>query len=223
MKRTAIWLGICALVSLSCPLRAADQARLPYALIYQIQQKEASLALTYTNLQVFLRMKSSLPEVKVADLKVYIDSKDGPIPVALDPNGKFSVPMRDSLLAENPMILVNQPKGTMEFGWYVGLLVSETPTNGIRYSAMMRPLKDLEAIRSQMIPGISALSIHGLKLIYPRDKDGTIVIHAKAGDRTFKTDSAHELVIPWEQPLLEEDPPISLSSPPDKVDVANEE
>jgi hypothetical protein len=188
-----------------------------------VRSIEAGLAVTHTNLQVFLRMKSSLPEVKIADLKVYIDSKDGPIPVGLGTNGIFSVPMRDNLLAENPPILVNQPKGTMVFAWYAGLLVSETPTNGIRYSALMRPLKDLEAIRAQMVPGISSATIHGLKLVWAKDKDATIVIHAKTGDMTFKTDSAHELVIPWQRSLLEEDPPITLSSPPDKVDVANED
>jgi hypothetical protein len=80
-----------------------------------VRSIEAGLAVTHTNLQVFLRMKSSLPEVKIADLKVYIDSKDGPIPVGLGTNGIFSVPMRDNLLAENPPILDNQPKGTMEF------------------------------------------------------------------------------------------------------------
>ena len=216
-------MAFCSLLFLSLPLRAADQASLPYALIYQIQHREAGLALSHTNLQVFVRMKSSLPEVKIADLKVYIDSKGGPIPVALDTNGIFSVPMRDSLLAENPPILVNQPKGTMVFAWYVGLLVGETPTNGIRYSALMRPLKELEGIRAEMVPGVSSMTIRGLKLVWPKDQDGTIVVHAKAGDRTFKTDSAHELVIPWQPSLLEEDPPISLSSPPEKVDVANEE
>ena len=223
MKPIAFPFLFCALLLPSSPLRAAEQARLPYKLIYEIQQRQAGMALTYTNLLVFVRIKSSLPDVKTSDLSVYIDSKEGKMPVRLDTNGIFSVPMRESLLAENPPIVVNQPKGTMELGWYVGLVEPQTPTNGIRYRAMMRPLKDLEAIRAQMVPGIASSSIRGMKFFYAPDTDAAIVIHAKNGDRTFKTDQSHSLVIPWEQSLLEEDPPITFSSPPQKFDVANED
>ena len=143
MNRLALPFVFCALLLTPSPLRADDEARLPYKLIYEIQQKQSGLAITFTNLQVFVRMKSSSPSVKNSDLHVYIDSKEGKLPVKLDTNGIFSVPMRDTLLAENPPIVVDQPKGTMELGWYVGLIEPETPTNGIHYSVMMRPLAGL--------------------------------------------------------------------------------
>jgi hypothetical protein len=223
MNRFAIPFLFCAILSASSPLRAEEEARLPYKLIYEIQQRQAVMGHTYTNLLVFIRMKSTLPSVKTSDLNVYIDSKEGKMPVSLDANGVFSVPMRDSLLAENPPIMVNQPKGSMELGWYVGLVEHQTPTNGIHYAAMMRPLKDLEAIRAQMVPSVSSSSIRGMKFYYAPDTEGVVVIHAKAGDRTYRTDQSHTLIIPWEQALLAEDPPITFSSPPQKFDVANEE
>ena len=61
-------------------------------------------------------MTSTLPNVQIKDLSVYIDSKDGRIPITLNPsNGTFSLPMRESLVAEGAFIEVNQPKGTMNF------------------------------------------------------------------------------------------------------------
>jgi hypothetical protein len=224
MKSISLLVAFCALLFGSSSLRADDdQARLPYKLIYEIQQKQSDLRQNFTNLQVFIRMKSSSTNVHTSDLHVYIDSKEGKFPVTLDTNGIFSVPMRDSLLAENPPIMVNQPRGTMELAWYVGLVEPEKPTNGIHYAAMMRPLKDLEAIRAQMVPGIASSTIRGMIFYFDADVEASIVIHAKNGDRTYKTDGSHSVIIPWEQSLLEEDPAINFSSPPRKFDVANDE
>jgi hypothetical protein len=87
----------------------------------------------------------------------------------------------------------------------------------------MRPLKSLEEIRAEMmkVPGSPALQIFGLKLIYPPEKEATVVVHAKSGDRVFKTSPAHTLVIPYEQSLLDENPVVSIPVPPEKVDVAD--
>jgi hypothetical protein len=224
MNRRDLTRRICALLLWPCLLPAAEPARLPYELIYRIQETEASLSRSFTNLEMTLRMTSALPKVEIRDLVVYIDSKDGRIPVELNPaNGSFSLPMRDSLVAEGAWVVANQPKGTMHFEWYVGLRVGEVPTNGVHYRELMRPLKALEVIRGEMekIPGAPPLAIFGLKLIYPPAKEAAVVIHAKGGDRTFKTDASHALVIPYEQALLEEDPVVSIPIPPAKVDVAN--
>ena len=215
---------ICALLLWPCLLPAAEPARLPYELIYRIQQTEASLSRTFTNLEMNLRLSSALPAVGIRDLIVYIDSKDGRIPVTLNPtNGSFSLPMRDSLVAEGAWLVANQPKGTMNFQWYVGLRVGEVPTNGVHYRDLMRPLRALEVIRGEMekIPGSPPLTIFGLKLIYPPEKQAAVVVHARSGDRVFKTDSSHALVIPYEQALLDEDPAVSIPLRPKIVDVAN--
>ena len=216
---------ICALLLWPGFLQAAaEPARLPYELIYRIQATEASLSRRFTNLNMFLRLSSTLPEVAIGDLAVYIDSKDGRIPVQLNPaTGSFSLPMRDSLVAEGALVVANQPQGTMKFEWYVGLKVGLAPTNGAHYRDLMRPLKALEVIRGEMqkIPGSPELKIFGLTLIYPPEKEAVVVVHAKSGDRVFKTDPAHRLVIPYEPALLEEDPVVSIPVPPERVDVAN--
>lgn len=224
MNRKAMPLGICLLLWWPLLLPAAEPARLPYELIYQIQKTEASLRLSFTNLYMYLAMRSTLPEVGIRDLVVYIDSKDGRIPVALNPtNGSFSLPMRESLVAEGAWIVANQPKLSMKLEWYVGLKVGQVPTNSMHYGELMRPLKDLEIIRGEMkkIPGSPDLAIFGLKLMYPAGAEAAVVVHAKSGDRLFKTDQTHSLVIPYEQALLAEDPVVSIPRPPEKVDVAD--
>lgn len=225
MNRQAVLLRICALLLWPGFLQAAaEPARLPYELIYRIQETEASLSRSFTNLEMQLRLSSTLPEVAISNLAVYIDSKDGRIPVQLNPaNGSFSLPMRDSLVTEGAWVVANQPKGTMKFEWYMGLKVSEVPTNGVHYRDLMRPLKALEVIRGEMekIPGSPPLAIFGLKLIFPPEKEAAVVVHAKSGDRVYKTGPAHALVIPYEAALLVENPEVAIPIPPEKVDVAD--
>ena len=223
-NRRALPWGVCALLLWTWLLPAAELARIPYELIYQIQKTQDTLSHSFTNLHMYLRMSSTQPQVAIRDLSVAIDCKDGPIPVPLNPtNGNFSLPMRDSLVAEGATVVVNQPKGTMTFGWYVGLKVAKLPVNGIHYREMMQPLKDLEAIRVEMekVPGSPPMTIVGLKFMYPPDKEAAVTIHARSGDRVFKTNPKHALVIPYEPALLEEDPQVSIPLPPDKVDVAD--
>jgi len=201
-----------------------DRARLPYELIYRIQQTEANLSRSFTNLDMRLGLSSTLPEVAIRDLVVYIDSKDGRIPVALNPtNGGFSVPMRDNLVTEGAFLVANQPKGTMKFEWYVGLKVGEIPTNGMHYRDLMRPLMDLEVIRTEMakIPGAPDLKIYGLRLLYPPENETAVVVHAKSGERVYKTTPAHILIIPYEPALLDENPIVSIPIQPKRVDVAD--
>ena len=225
MNRRAIPWRICALLLWPAFLHAAaEPARLPYELIYRIQKTEATLSRSFTNLNMYLRLSSTRPEVGIRDLAVYIDSKDGRIPVELNPtNGGFSLPVRDSLVAEGAWVVANQPKGTMNFEWFVGLRVSAAPTNGVHYRDLMQPLQDLEVIRGEMekIPGAPRLAISGLRLIFPPETETAVVVHARSGDRVFKTGPTHALVIPYEHALLEENPVVAIPIPPKNVDVAD--
>jgi hypothetical protein len=218
-KPTLFW--IWGLLGLVFPLsvQSAEQARIPYSLVCQIQKSQAKVTQTYTNLQIVLRMRSLQPEITPVDLRVYIDAKDGPIPVKLDSGGNFSVPVRAALLNENPWIVVNQPKGTMKLEWNVGV-IGVRPTSGMHYRELMRPLQEVQAVGSDITRGASKLTILGLKLIFSKEKQATVVIRAKQGDRVFKTDPNHALVIPLEAALLDEDPEIGLPDAPERIEVA---
>jgi hypothetical protein len=216
-----LMLGVLGVLWLVFPVsfRAAEQARIPYSMVCQIQKSQAKVSQTYTNLQIVLRMRSLTPEVTPRDLRVYIDSKNGPIPVKLDGEGNFSVPIRDGLLDENPWIVVNQPKGTMKLEWNVGV-IGLHPTSGMRYRDLMRPLQDVQSFGSEIARSGSKLTVLGLKLMFTKEKETTIVIRAKQGDRVFKTGPNHALVIPLEAALLEENPEVGMPDAPERIEVA---
>ena len=61
-----------------------------------------------------MTIKSKIPEVKPSDVHLYIDSHPFRIPIPVKPDGAFSLPISDDLLKENPDIVADQPRGTLE-------------------------------------------------------------------------------------------------------------
>jgi hypothetical protein len=202
----------------------ADNARLPYSQLYYTQKAQLELNRTHTNLLVMLTMQSTLPDVKTASLNVYIDSKSGKIPIPIGPVGDFAIPLRDDLLAENPWVVTDQPKGTMKLNWEGALILGHL-ANPVHYSRLMQPVRDYEVVQEQMrryFPNSPRLATTGLKLAFPdAQKKAVAVIHARDGDRKLVANSQGEIIIPLTTDLLEEDPEITLSDVPGVVGIAS--
>jgi hypothetical protein len=204
---------------------AAEDARLPYHELYRLQKAQLDLSRTHTNLALVLQMRSTLPNVKYSDIKASIDAKSGAIPVVIGAEGMFSVPVREDLLAEDPLILVNQPKGSMELSWHAGLAPSmaRQMTNAIHYAPLMRAVlecDDVQEAMRQFFPAAPRLTAAGLKLIFRSSAiSPAAIIHAKSGDRRLAADTFRELIIPLDGDLLEEDPVMTLTESPVAVEV----
>lgn len=225
MRMPAVRCGVFGLIFVLCSAAIAENARLPYHYLYRIEKLQSDLCQAHPNLQISLQLQSALPDVKTSTIQVYLDRKSGKLPVTLSPEGDIALPLRDDLLAEDPWLIANQPKGTMQLNWQAGLArpFVRQMTNSIRYAPLMRALRDCEEVQAKMrefFPGSPKLTVAGLKLVFPRQaKPASLVIHSKRGDQKLEADAAGELFLPLEQTLLAEDPLITLSSPPAKVQV----
>jgi hypothetical protein len=225
MRTPAVRCGILALIFVLCSAALAENARLPYHYLYRIEKLQDDLCRAHPDLQINLQLQSALPDVKTSDIQLYLDRKSGKVPIALSTEGDIALPLRDDLLAEDPWLVANQPKGTMQVNWQAGLSRSfvRQMTNSIRYAPLMRALRDCEEVQAKMrefFPESPKLTVAGLKLVFPPEaKPASLVIHAKHGDRKLQTDADGELLLPLEQTLLQENPLITLSAPPAKVQV----
>jgi hypothetical protein len=87
----------------------------------------------------------------------------------------------------------------------------------------MRALRDCEEVQAKMrefFPETPRLMVAGLKLFFPPEaKRASLIIHAQSGDQKLQTDAAGELFLPLEPALLEENPLLTLSASPAKVQV----
>jgi hypothetical protein len=202
----------------------AEDARLPYHQLYNAQKVQADLNRTHTNLLVVLTVQSTLPGVKSSDLAVNIEAKGGRIPIEIKPAGDFIIPMRDDLLAEDPWIIANQPKGTMRLDWRAGLVLGRIAPS-VHYTRLMGPVREMEDVQEQMrriFPGSPRLAMTGLKLAFsPAQPRAVVVIHARSGDRKLEADEHGEIILPLAADLLEEDPEVSLSNTPGTVEIVS--
>ncbi len=66
-----------------------------------------------TNQQVVFRIRSNLPQVRAEGISLSIDRRDGHMLIAIDTDGWFTLPYTREILAENPEIVSNQPKGSL--------------------------------------------------------------------------------------------------------------
>ena len=203
----------------------AEDARLPYHEVYRLQKAQLDLSRTHTNLALVLQIRSTLPNVKYSDIKASIDAKSGAIPVPIGAEGSFGVPVRDDLLAEDPWILVNQPKGSMELTWHAGLApsVARQLTNAIHYGPLMRAVlecDDVQEAMRQFFPAAPRLTAVGLRLTFRSSAIGAAaIIHAKTGDLRIAASPLGELIIPLDADLLEEDPVMTLTEAPIAVEI----
>lgn len=204
----------------------AEDARLPYHMLYDAQKRRAELNEAHTNLLIVLTMQSTQPSVKSSDLAVYIDAKSGRIPVPIGPAGEFTVPLDDKLADEDPWVMVNQPKGTMKLEWQVGLIPGRI-TNSIHYTRLMKPLRESQDVQLEIRRFFGdgpRRIVTGLKLTFAASQPHpTAVIHAKAGDRKLEANENHEIILPLATDLLNEDPEITLSEIPGAVEIVSHE
>jgi hypothetical protein len=228
MRFKSILSGLCAVgvSSLLAVSALAEDAKLPYHLLYNAQKTRADLNLAHTNLLIVLTMQSTDAAVKSSDLSVYVDAKAGKIPVQIGAAGDFSVPMQDNLLDEDPWIVVNQPKGTMKLEWQVGLIPGRI-TNSVQYTKLMKPLRESQDVQLQIRRFFGdgpRRTVTGLKLTFTASQPHPVaVIHAKAGERKLEADGNHEIILPLAADLLNEDPEITLTEIPGAVEIVSHE
>ncbi len=176
--------AIFLLAALAMPA-LAENARLPYRMLFNAEITRARLNRAHTNLFVVLTMQSTQPDVKTSDLTVYIDSKSGRIPVEVNPAGEFDVPVRDDLLSEDPWVIVNQPKGTMKLDWKVALVPGRL-TNSMSYARLMGPLRESEQVQQEIRRAFSGgppRPVAGLKLTFPARRSQPGGHHSRQGRR----------------------------------------
>jgi hypothetical protein len=223
--------GICNALGLFALLLAtglparAENARVPYAKLYQMQRVQSELTAQYTNLVVALRMTCLSTNVNPNDLDVFIDAKSGRFPVVIGRDGNFNVPMRDDWLAENPWIITNQPRGTMKIDWFLGLVVRRLTTS-MRYQALMQVVRDCGDVRKRMrqvLPSAPNATVSGLKLMFSSPgKDGSLVIHRERGDTKMEAGANGEITMMLDPSLLEENPLVTFSQEPASVELVTQ-
>ncbi len=189
------------------------RATLPYRHLMRIAQSDRAREKDAESYR--LRIASSIgtaPE----KIRLVIDSREGAIPLLVDDQGFFEVPNTLDLLAENPLVVTNQPRGTLNISVSLEVPPFDPPEiedGKVPYRELFGPLIELQEVVRKVNPtfglpgnGQLALSI---------ETDQPIRITRDFGTRTFRPKDGIVLMV-LEAYLLEENPVVEI---PGKVEM----
>jgi len=196
--------------------------------------------LPITNRQHRLQVTSTRSGVKNADIQLRLSTKSGDITIKLDNDGTFDLPIRNDLLNDDPFVIANQPKGTLEIKafasfaherairWKVGNFAADgkEPLSVVRdgdrakmhYSPMFEPAASASsttgptvACSHQTFPDLPPCKV--VKFSFKGSQGNALVIHSERGERSITSDSEGVFVIPYDPDLFQENPWMSWPIP----------
>jgi len=204
-----------------------EQAKIPYAVIYKIAAAEFNQIENLKSQETRLIISSALPGVKPRDIKLYIDSKNGKIPLRLNSDGTFSFPLREDLLEENPFIVANQPKGSMQLKATVELRGSTEAKGQVvsgKYKVRYTDLFSIRTIQEQVVDQITGDVIEHADRLRPHESTtwsefkptrptrSSAVIHGRNGNVKVGPDQDGVIRIKYDSKLAEENPLVTFPS-----------
>jgi len=163
-----------------------------------------------------LRIQSRLPGVKPADIELFLDTEKGPVFVLVDNEGFIEVPNSAALHAENPHLVSNQPKQTLNI--FVDLeLPKVTPPKiedgKVAYRELFRPLIEIQEEMRKVDPTFGLRGRQQFVLEIETGED-PIKITRAFGTRTFRPNSRGKVYMVFESYLFEENPTVEI---PDEI------
>lgn len=219
MPRRFLPSGLFALaLAFSAAAPAQEMGKLPFATLDEVMQRTATV--DRSKVAVRIRITSKNASVKASAIALTIDSKTaGQIPVPIGPDGSVgSFPRTDALRKENPLILTNQPKGTLALGVDMGIVVP--PTDSFPYARLSEGLAEVNAtIKKQSgVLGMFVGSVNRAIFVL-NDPAGTVTINAKAGPRPLKADAEGKVALALDPALVKENPTVTVSKRPSWIGV----
>jgi RNA polymerase sigma factor (sigma-70 family) len=199
-------------------------AAIPYKVVDDAFQFADSFDQTKLVVRVLISSKNKA--LHPADISLTIQSAvEGPVTVQLGTNGQLlDFPHKEELRSENPLVIANIPKGTLNFS-----LVSQLPmlTNlTFRYSVLgdgvaeanIGAAKANKIMKADYAGQLSPFpqTVQGVIFRFPKSSAGKakVEIESAAGSREYTADAKGQVILKLEQSLLAENPEVKVSERP---------
>lgn len=204
-----------------------------YQDLERIQQGVTSLS-DLKQLRVGLFITSKLPDVSRDSIKLTIHRASGAlVDIPVDAAGRVAIPQSADLVTENPMIVTNQPKHTLNATVLVDL--APLTTTQMSYSELMLGIQQFNTgiDRKGIMASLYASKAKGLLLFY-NNGGHTLTLREGKMQRVIRSlpagelkahlqyiqtkqliDSITVIYVPLDGKLLKQNPAISLDRLPD--------
>lgn len=161
----------------STPLAAQSGGETPYRALYGALSPSLKLA-GYSRLKPVQRIVSKSATVSPADIRVSIHASGGVIELTPAADGRVDFPMSDTLLAENPPVRSNQPRGSLSVS--VSFEIDLGDGDGLSYAALAEGIDQAQAALAQVEPSLAGRRVAGIEFSFPAGTEGRLqIIDAK--------------------------------------------
>ncbi len=199
------WLALMlplALCVLAAPVSAQDTGTTSYAALYRALQPALDVG-RHDRVLATANVQSKLPQVSPAAIRMEIRSRRGVRRLAIADDGNFDFPVDAGLLAEDPAVVSNQPRGSLTLS--VSLAFRPYPTLRVPYREISKAL----AQASELIAADqarSSASVRGVEVHFAEGHDATVAIRGD-NERTFMAGADGRVVLidnpQWRGPDVE--------------------
>ena len=163
-------------------------------------------------------MASKNEAVKPGAITLTIRAKGGARKLRIDPDGEIhAFPMSAKLLAENPPVVSNQPKGSLQIGG--GLFFNAATATTYRYRRLSDLVDEGNATTKKRAGFFSLLAPQAKSVLFVffRHTGQTLTVHSKTAPSTSTANEKGEIALRIDRSLLAENPRVTLSEKPSKV------
>ncbi len=193
-----------------------QNAKLPYQELIKIARSDSTQP---KDAQIYiLKIASLLEGVKPDEISLFLDLPDVPMILPVSEDGFFQVPFSLDLHEKNPLLVANQPKGTLSISVQLELPKVDPPkvTDGkVRYKELFRPIVQMAEGMKKVDPqfGKDDQQQFALEIVTGEEP---VVVKRALGSRTLRPNAEGKVYMVYERLLYEENPEIVV---PDKITV----
>lgn len=159
-----------------------------------------------------LTMRSSLRDDGPDALEMTIITADGPVPVAVDEENAFVLPMNEMWVKEGAVIDINRKPEDIEIRIQVGMKLAD-PTRIPAYADILAAFRQVDGVIEKEA-GMFAFAVPSAKTLRVYcGTDCTATLSSDKGERVIKADDRGRVNIPKDKSLQRENPAVTLSHP----------
>ncbi len=199
-------------MSLSAPAWALDTAHLRYHTLTRHWSAFEELSPEARNL-VRLTVRVDAPHA-TGPVSMWMEVAGHRYDLQVDSYGLVQVPRTADIIAADPMVESNQPRGSIETELALLLLVPDSQR--FHYADLQAATDQTNALIRQAAGGLVSIflpTITGVTFTCPTGTDCAITVHRAAGDEVLRANQDGKILLPLSPALSAENPVIEASAP----------
>lgn len=166
-----LWLATLSVSRCAVAQEAAGETL--YRALYQALSPSLKLS-GYSRLRPVQRIVSKDPAVSPSEIRVRIDAGRGPIELTPAADGRVDFPMSEALLAENPPVRSNQPRGSLSVS--VSFEIELGEGDGLPYAVLAEGIDQAQQALTEVEPGLAGHRVAGIEFSFPPGSDARVQI-----------------------------------------------